>query len=1016
MEGSWLSNSLNRIFARLNSVFFKIMAMMIIVTFIIFMLVPLILNELKEATTGIVIDSLSKEQVYLFEEIHKNTKESIFISAKPYLLKQEIISTKEQIDAWDGLLLGIGNSLNVQYGLTRLMTFDLSGELIHDYGINDGSPRFDSQQTVIKEIISKCLETESSSESIVASMKNNPYWGLCLLSDDRDEEVSNAHLFIIDYTRILTKMKETTNMDVAIQIGNRIIHDNLGREYIDSIIKNEKILLTTHVEENELQKIRHQYIVAESKLIDGHIFPKSKESNSLIFFIHSDDVHDAFQKITSNLKNIILLTAALSSLFLLTMIYFILRPMKGVTNVAQSISNGNYSVRLNHKSRDEIGTVLTTIDNMLDKIQENYRTIKNEKENAEAAEKALEKSQSAIVRQEKMASVGQLAGGIAHDFNNILSVINGYSELVLNDMEEDSPFKEYISTIHDAGEKGANLTKELLAFSRKQPIEMKASNINMTIDNMKNILKRLIGENIRFKICKHKSLKNVLADKTQLEQVLMNLVVNARDAMPNGGDLIIKTYNVHFNKGFDIDNDHINPGSYTMLSVKDTGQGMSKEIRKSIFEPFFSTKEVGKGTGMGLATVYGIIRQHGGYITVHSKFGEGTIFKVYIPTTDKEIEEERIISVNDLKGNETILVVDDEPLLIGLVLEMLEPLGYHILAASNGEEALKVCNTFTGRIDLLLTDVIMPGMNGKELADKFTVKRPDTKIIYMSGYTDDLIADHGVLDSGVVLINKPIKSNVIASKIREVLVTNNHPSDNQSVEEELNGINILIADDNVSLRKLIKAYMKDIKCTIDTAENGEIAVEKFKSGDYDIVLMDMQMPVMDGLTATRHIRQWEKENKPGMTKIIALTGSVAKEEIDKCLQAGCSYHLAKPIKKDILIKSLTLEKDVSVNQEIQEDKLIAHVDTDLKELIPEYLEEIQSDINKIQKAIKEQDCDTVKIVGHTLKGSGGGYGFDPITEIGMHIEGAAKEEDYEDIEYWNNKLSNYINNVNVIYG
>jgi CheY-like chemotaxis protein len=480
---------------------------------------------------------------------------------------------------------------------------------------------------------------------------------------------------------------------------------------------------------------------------------------------------------------------------------------------------------------------------------------------------------------------------------------------------------------------------------------------------------------------------------------------------------------VNFRKAIAIGNEHIGPGSYAVLSVKDTGTGMSKEVQESIFEPFFSTKEVGKGTGMGLSTVYGVVKQHEGYITVHSTLGEGTVFKVYVPTTDREIEENADVAVNDLTGDETILAVDDEPLLIGLVVEMLEPLGYRILVASNGEEALKVCNDFKGRIDLLLTDVIMPGMNGRELAEKFIVKRPETKVIFMSGYTDDAIAHHGVLEEGIVLVNKPLKSSILAKEIREVLDADLHKSANQSIHDKLNGINILLADDNDDIRKLIQVYLKDYACNTDTAENGEIAVEKFKLGRYDLVLMDMQMPVMDGLTATRHIREWEDETGPGQTKIVALTGNAAQEEIDKCLHAGCSYHLAKPIKKDALVNALVsnisvMQSYVRSSEEIQEEKeerFVAHVDTDLKDLIPEYLEERQNDMTRIQEAMKAQDYETVRILGHTLKGSGGGYGFDPITEIGAHIEGAAKEANEEEIEKWNNKLSDYIQNIEIIY-
>ncbi len=248
MAGRWLPNPLKRLLFRFNSVFFKIMVVMIIVSFSIVMFMPYILKELKESTTGIVIDSLSEEQEYLFEEILANTKESIFISAKPYVLKQEPISTMEKIEAWENLLLGIGNSLNRQYGLIRLITYDLSGRMIHDYAIDDSMPQFDPQHYSIKTVITQCIETESRSERAVVALNNMLYWGLCFLSEDRDFEVSNAHLFLIDYKKILRKMKETTGTDIVIKIGDRIIHDNLGKKFTNSIIEGSKTLLATDSE------------------------------------------------------------------------------------------------------------------------------------------------------------------------------------------------------------------------------------------------------------------------------------------------------------------------------------------------------------------------------------------------------------------------------------------------------------------------------------------------------------------------------------------------------------------------------------------------------------------------------------------------------------------------------------------------------------------------------------------------------------------------------------------------
>ncbi len=383
MERSWLSNSLTRVFFRLNSVFFKIMAAMIIVSFIAFMFIPLILDELNEATTEIIIDSFSEKQKHLFEEILENNKESITISSQPFVLKQEVISTNRHIDEWEELLMGMGNSLNRQYGLIRIMSFNLSGQLIHDYGIDDSMPQFDPQQHAIKTLITQCIETEANSERVVSSMKNNFYWGLCFLSEDKNEEVSNVHLFIVDYKVILKKIKGTTGTDLAIQIGNSITHDNIGREFIDGIIKNEKILLATDPEGRG-----QHYIISTSPLNNSHI--NTDKPVQLIFIINSEGIHTSFQSITTNLKYITVLITVFSSLLILATIYYFLRPMKRVTEIAQAVSNGDYNIRVNHHSRDEIGTVMNTIDNMLDKIQFNYKTINKEMSERKQAEEKLE--------------------------------------------------------------------------------------------------------------------------------------------------------------------------------------------------------------------------------------------------------------------------------------------------------------------------------------------------------------------------------------------------------------------------------------------------------------------------------------------------------------------------------------------------------------------------------------------------------------------------------------------------
>jgi signal transduction histidine kinase/CheY-like chemotaxis protein len=382
---------------------------------------------------------------------------------------------------------------------------------------------------------------------------------------------------------------------------------------------------------------------------------------------------------------------------------------------------------------------------------------------------ARKKLEHQFLQAQKMEAVGQLAGGIAHDFNNLLSAILGYSEMALMDLPEDHPARGKIKTIMDAGEKATILTRQLLTFSRKQALEMKVVNLNAIVENMSKILNRIIGEDILLEINTRTDVKNVKADAGQMEQVLMNLVVNARDAMPNGGRLTIETGNVELDEEYARSHEGIKPGAYVMLAVNDTGIGMSHEVQDRIFEPFFTTKGA-KGTGLGLSTIYGIIKQHEGNIFVYSEPNVGSTFKIYLPATGEAVEtvvtEELDVM---LHGTETILVVEDEPSILRLVVDTLQPLGYKLLEASNGPEALRISESTEGEIDLLLTDVIMPEMNGKELAEIIKKNRPSIKILFMSGYTDETVVHHYIMDSTMNFLQKPLTPKKLVSKLNAVL-------------------------------------------------------------------------------------------------------------------------------------------------------------------------------------------------------------------------------------------------------
>jgi PAS domain S-box-containing protein len=371
----------------------------------------------------------------------------------------------------------------------------------------------------------------------------------------------------------------------------------------------------------------------------------------------------------------------------------------------------------------------------------------------------------------KMEAVGRLSGGIAHDFNNLLGVIIGYSQMVERKMERDNPLYEYVEEIEKAGQRATALTRQLLAFSRQQILTPKVLNLNELVSDMVKMLPRLIGEDIAITTKLEPAIGSVKADQGQIEQVVMNLAVNARDAMPSGGRLTIETADVVMDEMYARQHPGAKPGKYVMLSVADSGVGMNSETMLHIFEPFFTTKEVGKGTGLGLATVYGIMKQSGGYIWVDSELGKGSCFQIFLPRVEEAVTHvaEETSPSPILQGNETILVVEDAEPLRKLARTFLEEHGFQVLTASSGEEALKVAAEFSGKIHLLLTDVVMPGMNGRVLAEQLLPKRPGMIALYMSGYTDSFIAGHGVLEEGTHLLHKPFTEEVLISKVREVL-------------------------------------------------------------------------------------------------------------------------------------------------------------------------------------------------------------------------------------------------------
>jgi PAS domain S-box-containing protein len=410
-------------------------------------------------------------------------------------------------------------------------------------------------------------------------------------------------------------------------------------------------------------------------------------------------------------------------------------------------------------------------------VVENIRAIRDERGRLRNYEGSIEdiherKTLEAQFRQaQRLEAVGQLAGGVAHDFNNLLTAITGYSDLALRRLRPEDPLHHHLDEIRKAAERAGGLTRQLLAFSRKQVLQPKVIDLNAVVADVDKMLRRLIGEDIDLLTVLRAEPPAIRADPGQIEQVLMNLAVNARDAMPAGGQLTIETTNVDLNEEYASQHIGVAPGPYVMLAVSDTGCGMDAETRARIFEPFFTTKELGKGTGLGLSTVYGIVKQSGGNIWVYSEVGRGTTFKVYLPSVDAAAEQlERAAPQLEIPtGHETILLVEDEELVRTLAHEVLQMSGYRVLVAANGGAALLICERHTGPIHLLLTDIVMPELSGQELAERLTRLRPDMRVLFMSGYTNNAVIHNGTLAAVVNYIQKPFSPDALARKVREVL-------------------------------------------------------------------------------------------------------------------------------------------------------------------------------------------------------------------------------------------------------
>jgi len=386
------------------------------------------------------------------------------------------------------------------------------------------------------------------------------------------------------------------------------------------------------------------------------------------------------------------------------------------------------------------------------------------------AEEALRHSEAQLRQSQKMEAVGRLAGGIAHDFNNLLTVINGRSDLLLQRLNPRDPVHSSIEQIRKTAERATELTQQLLAFSRKQVLQPRVLDLTAVVSELAPLLRRLIGEDINLVVIPA-ARGRVKADRAGLEQVITNLVINSRDAMPAGGRLTIETADADLDAAFVGLHPGTQPGSYVALVVRDEGTGMSAEVQSQAFEPFFTTKEVGKGTGLGLSTVYGIVKQHSGHISVESVVGAGSTLSIYLPRVEMASEAPSLPrpSLHSVRGTERVLLVEDEDDVRAVARESLARYGYTVLEARDGEEALRIAGAESGHIDVMVTDVVMPGMNGRELAKRLLAIRPGTRVLYVSGYTDDALSQHGILDQELAFLAKPFAPETLARSVRQVL-------------------------------------------------------------------------------------------------------------------------------------------------------------------------------------------------------------------------------------------------------
>jgi two-component system cell cycle sensor histidine kinase/response regulator CckA len=503
------------------------------------------------------------------------------------------------------------------------------------------------------------------------------------------------------------------------------------------------------------------------------------------------------------------------------------------------------------------------------------------------AEEEKRQLEAQLQQAQKLESIGRLAGGIAHDFNNLLTVINGYTALELRRLAPDDPLHGSLTEVLRAGEQAAAMTGQLLAFSRQRAIQPKPVDCNELLGGNRNMFQRLVGEDVQLVVRPAESIACVMADPGQLVQVLLNLAVNARDAMPSGGTLTMETASIEVTQNTAAAYPGIAPGPYVELIVTDTGTGMDRETRERIFDPFFTTKPVGKGTGLGLSTVYGILRQCGGFIRVDSEPGRGSRFTIYLPRWEGAYAEPPAPVPEPVaaQGVETILVVEDQQNVRGIISEILRRSGYQVLEATDGGEALLICESHPGPIHLVLTDVVMPGMNGRDLARRIEPLKPGAKVLFMSGYTGGVIDNVGAPGAGFAHLQKPFTPESLARKVR------------QTLDAPWAAPCILVADDSDPIRNIFSHILTGAGYSVVEAADGAQTRERLRAGGIGLALIDLHMPGQNGLEDIRKLRSEHPEVKIVLMSAAFGTGSPG----DPQQALGMDAVLGKPAQPEVLL-------------------------------------------------------------------------------------------------------------------